>query len=137
VFLRAASGHQRFNVLGAWNAVTREPVSITNTIVNTETMGEQLRKIALLQLVGPVTLLLDKAKYQRNAVVQSLAAELGIRLSFLPSYSPNLNLIELLWGFLKRRVCTGSITRTSRHSGQPLGRRWPASRRRMLRNWNR
>ena len=27
VFVRAASGRQRFNVLGAWNAVTRELVT--------------------------------------------------------------------------------------------------------------
>lgn len=32
LFVRAASGRQRFNVLGAWNAVTRELVSVTNTM---------------------------------------------------------------------------------------------------------
>jgi len=42
-------------------------------------------------------LVLDKTRYQRNAVVQPLAAQLGITLLFLPSYSPNLNLIERLW----------------------------------------
>ena len=108
VFVRAASGRQRFNVLGAWNAVTRELVSITNTtVVNTETMCELLRKIAALKLVGPIALVLDNAKYQRNAIVQGLAAELGIRLVFLPSYSPNLNLIERLWGFTKRQSVYG------------------------------
>ena len=44
--MRAASGRQRFNVLGAWNAVTRELIAVTNTtVVNTETMCELLRKI--------------------------------------------------------------------------------------------
>ena len=39
LFVRAASGRQRFNVLGAWNAVTRELLAITNTtVVNGETM---------------------------------------------------------------------------------------------------
>jgi transposase len=108
VFVRAASGRQRFNVLGAWNAITRELVSITNTtVVNTETMCELLRKIAALKLVGPITLVLDNAKYQRNTIVQALAEELGIRLLFLPSYSPNLNLIERLWGFTKRQSVSG------------------------------
>lgn len=108
IFVRAASGRQRFNVLGAWNAVTRDLITITNTtVVNTETMCELLRAVANRGLIGPVTLVLDNARYQRNAVVQGLAAELGIVLLFLPSYSPNLNLIERLWRFMKRKAAYG------------------------------
>ena len=108
LFVRVASGRQRFNVLGAWNAITRELLAVTNTtVVNTETMCELLRKLAAQGLSGPVTVVLDNARYQRNAVVQVLAASLGIELLYLPSYSPNLNLIERLWRFVKRAALYG------------------------------
>jgi transposase len=108
LFVRAASGRQRFNILGAFDAVTRELVSVCNTtVVNKETMCELLRKVAALGLKGPITLVLDNAKYQRNEMVKALAESLGIGLMFLPSYSPNLNLIERLWRFVKREALYG------------------------------
>jgi len=101
VFVKAAAGRQRLNVLGAWNALTHELVSVLNTAtVNADTRCELLRKIAALRLVGPhpegTRLVLDNAKYQHAAAVKALAQELGIHLEFLPGYSPNLNLIERL-----------------------------------------
>ena len=108
IFVRAASGRQRFNVRGAWGAVARRLIAVTNTtVVNTATMCELLRKLAALGLTGPITVVLDNARYQRNAVVEALAKELGIKLLFLPSYSPNLNLIERLWKFVKTRALYG------------------------------
>ena len=108
VFVRAASGRQRFNVLGAWDAVARTLTTVTNTtVVNTDTMCELLQAVAARGLGGPVTLVLDNARYQRNDVVKGRAKELGIELLFLPSYSPNLNLIERLWRFTKRKAVYG------------------------------
>ena len=63
-----------------------------------------LRTIASRRVSIPVTLVLDNARYQRCLLVQGTAKQLGIELLFLPSYSPNLNLIERLWKFVKKEV---------------------------------
>ena len=103
--VRAASGRRRYNVLGAQNAVTHELIRVTNhTYITSTTVCELLRKIAALDLPTPVTLVMDNASYQRCRLVQDLAANLGIELLFLPSYSPNLNLIERLWKFVKKQA---------------------------------
>src|SRR5450756_2326480 len=102
-FVRGASGRQRYNVLGALNSVSHELVRVTNTgYITAETVCELLRKIAALNLAMPITLVLDNARYQRCQLVQDLAGVLNIELLFLPSYSPNLNLIERLWKFVKK-----------------------------------
>jgi transposase len=106
--IRAGSGRKRYSVLGAWNAVTNSMVSITtDATVNAETMCALLRRIAVLGLAGPIRLVLDNARYQHCALVMELAKNLNIELLFLPSYSPNLNLIERLWKFVKKKALYG------------------------------
>jgi hypothetical protein len=108
LLLRGASGRQRDSVLGAWNAVTQQLVRITtDATVSAETMGALLVTIAALGLHGPITLVLDNARYQHCALVMSSAKSLNIHLEFLPSYAPNLNLIERLWKFVKKQVLYG------------------------------
>lgn len=108
LFIRGGSGRKRYSVLGAWNAVTHELVSITtDATVSAETMCALLAKIAALGLQGPITLVLDNARYQHCALVMDMAKVLNIHLEFLPSYSPNLNLIERLWKFIKKQALYG------------------------------
>ena len=108
LFIRASSGRKRDSVLGAWNAVTNTIVSITTeATVSAQTMCALLVKITSLGLQGPITLVLDNARYQHCEAVIDLATNLNIPLLFLPSYSPNLNLIERLWKFIKKQVLYG------------------------------
>ncbi len=53
---------------------------------------------------SPITLVLDNARYQKCQSVFDKAEALGIELLYLPAYSPNLNLIERLWRFVKKQV---------------------------------
>lgn len=103
VWIRAPSGRQRFNVLGALDAVTKEVVTIVNAdYINSRCVCDLLEKLASLRS-QPITVVLDNARYQRCTLVQTRAEALKIELLFLPAYSPNLNLIERLWKFVKKQ----------------------------------
>jgi transposase len=93
-------------VLGAINAISKELVLVTNTsYITSMQICEMLVKIAIRRTEAiPMTIVLDNARYQRCKLVMEKAAELGIELLFLPPYSPNLNLIERLWKFVKKEV---------------------------------
>jgi transposase len=105
IFIQAPAGRQRFNVLAALNAVTHDLVLVTNdSYITAASVCALLHQLAALKLTVPITLVLDNARYQRCALVQQLAATLQIELLFLPAYSPNLNLIERLWKFVKKEA---------------------------------
>ena len=103
-WIKAPAGRKRFNVLGALNAITHEVITVTNTTyINSESVCQLLHRISAQVTALPITLVLDNARYQRYALVQSLAKTLNIDLLFLPAYSPNLNLIERLWKFVEKQ----------------------------------
>lgn len=103
-WVKAPSGRQRLNVLAALNAVSHELTTLSNeAYINAETVCQLLQAIARQYAGQPITLVLDNARYQRCHLVQDLAAKLQIELLFLPAYSPNLNLIERFWKFVKKQ----------------------------------
>jgi transposase len=103
LFVPGPSGRKRYNVLAALDAMTHRVVRVTNCeYINAESVCMLLRQIAAAALPRPITLVMDNARYQHCALVQSLARSLKIELLFLPAYSPNLNLIERLWKFVKK-----------------------------------
>lgn len=104
VFIKAPSGRQRLNVLGALEAVTHRLITVSNeTYITAASVCELLGLIAAEAAGRPVTIFLDNARYQHCALVENLARQLNLQLEFLPSYSPNLNLIERLWKFVKKQ----------------------------------
>ena len=104
MFVRANSGRSRLNVLGAIDAVTKKMIHLTNTTtINAWSLVDLFRKLRELHPIEPITLVLDNAKYQRCYISQTAAKMLNIELLFLPPYSPNLNLIERVWKFLRSK----------------------------------
>lgn len=87
------------------DALTKEIITVTNTTyITSRQVCEMLAKLAEQAVADiPITVVLDNARYQRCKLVQFYAAQLGIELLFLPPYSPNFNLIERLWKFVKKK----------------------------------
>jgi transposase len=111
LYVRAASGRQRFNILDAIDPIQLKFIDVTsaNTLadtkyVNSQSVCELLERIRAQHPTESISLVLDNARYQRNDKVRAKAAELNIDLEFLPSYSPNLNLIERVWRFVRAQA---------------------------------
>ena len=101
-FVKTFSGRKRYNVLGAIDYVTKRILTVTNDSYITATeVCSMLRKVASEYPGKTIHIILDNARYQKCAFVQTLAKELGIVLTYIPPYSPNLNLIERVWKFVK------------------------------------
>jgi transposase len=78
VMIRAPAGRQRFNVLGALDAMTHELTMVCNdTYITASSVCELLRLIARTAGACPVTLVLDNARYQRCRAVEELAGQLA------------------------------------------------------------
>ena len=106
-FVLTFSGRKRYNVLGAIDYTTKKVLTVTNdTYITATEVCEMRRKVSAEYAGRTVHVVLDNARYQKCEAVRSLAAELEITLQYIPPYSPNLNLIERLWKFVKGELRT-------------------------------
>ncbi len=74
------------------------------TYITAETIIVFLKQLRQHYGELPLKIVLDNARYQHCKLVEALAEQLNITLLFLPSYSPNLNIIERLWKFTKKKI---------------------------------
>jgi transposase len=103
--LKTNSGRERLNLHGAINAETYQVTIIESETVNADSTLDLLNAIEqAYPLAKEIYIILDNAKYHYAKTVKEFISDSKIKLVFLPSYSPNLNLIERLWKFFKKKV---------------------------------
>ena len=105
VQISSNTGRKRISILGGINVLTADFSGII-----TEANCDILSTKEALKILREdykdnknIIIIVDNAAYNRAYETKDFAASLGIEMKFLPSYSPNLNLIERLWKFMKKK----------------------------------
>ena len=99
------TGRQRYNVLGAYDPQSQEYCfMLTKDNINQNKMIEFLTLLRTkFSDKETIYLILDNASYNHAHRVKDAAREQKIMLDYLPPYSPNLNPIERLWKFVRKK----------------------------------
>jgi transposase len=103
--LKSNHGRVNVNLNGALSWPDRSVVRLEAEKITSEAMIALFDCLAARHPAVPaIHVVLDNASYNRSAAIKAYLARDGcrIRLVYLPAYSPNLNLIERLWWFLKK-----------------------------------
>lgn len=97
--------HYRLNIMGGICLSGHRVIYQQAEQINADAIANFLVK---LRKSNPgkhlVHLILDNAGYNRDKRVQEFAQSLGIKLHYLPPYSPNLNPIERLWKIMHEQT---------------------------------
>jgi transposase len=105
--LKSSGGRKRVNIHGAVNVQTKEIVTDFPKSVNKESTWRLCQKIEKKHpRAKMIHLFIDNASYYTAKWLKNKLKEMKskIVLHYLPSYSPNLNVIERLWKFFKKKI---------------------------------
>ena len=100
----AAGTNEKRCIYGAFNYVTGQSHYMVHPRKNGRQFAEFLRQLLLTNSKRFLVLVLDNAGYHTTAEVLDLLTEHEdhAMVVWLPKYSPELNAIEGLWGYLKK-----------------------------------
>jgi transposase len=104
--LLSVSGRSRVNINAVMNAENPcEVVMVESKSVNAESTFTLYKKLEALHPEAKNSYVIcDNARYYKNKVLNENLQGSKIKQVFLPPYSPNLNLIERLWKFMRKKV---------------------------------
>lgn len=104
--IKSNTGRTRVNINGVLNPNDPTDVIVGDyKTINAQTTIEFFETIERKNSTKKkIIIYADNAKYYKNKDVEKYLKTSKIELIFLPTYSPNLNLIERLWKFMKKIV---------------------------------
>lgn len=99
------TGREHLNINGALDAESPEAIVHESEVINAQSTIELCEKIKRKQALGLIIVFADNARYYKcKAMTEYLQKNPRIIFMHLPSYCPNLNLIERLWKFYKKKI---------------------------------
>lgn len=105
VNLKTNTGRRRVTINGALDCETKEILIQEDKVLNAENTISFFKKIERKYPNSKnVYLILDNAGYYRGKKIVEFLRNSKIKLLYLPPYAPNLNLIERVWKFFKKKV---------------------------------
>ena len=111
--LLTVSSRHRVNLNAALNAHVPSQVHLDETdCVNAQSTQRLYEKLLTAHPNGPVYVICDNARYYKNKTLAEWLVGKRLVQVFLPPYSPNLNLIERLWKFLRQKIINTAFYRT-------------------------
>lgn len=98
--IKANTGRKRLNLNGALNLEDMEVTVLSEKTIDTAAMKRLVLTLEKKQPEGLIHLILDNASYNHSYELKIfLKSHQRVKLKYIPSYSPNLNIIERLWRF--------------------------------------
>lgn len=104
-YLKTNTKRERLNLNGALNLQDLNAVVLEEKTINYRSTIKLFKKLLIKHPQGKIYLILDNASHHRHHTLKSfLKKHQRLKTVFLPTYSPNLNLIERLWRFFHQKV---------------------------------
>ena len=103
--IKTNTGRNRLNINGVYDVEEKKVIAREDESVNAQSTVKLLTQLLSHQPKGKLYVILDNARYYRSEFVKEfLKGNTRIKFVFLPPYSPNLNLIERIWKYVKKKV---------------------------------
>ena len=111
--IRSNTGRRRLNIQGAVDIDRLDVVVRFDKTINAHSACALFYQLMKRHSdAETIWVICDNARYYRSGIVKDFLKDTKIQLVFLPPYSPNLNLIERLWRFFKKKVTDNHYYKT-------------------------
>lgn len=119
--VKTTASRTRLNIVGAIQlGHIAETVTSQYDTINADAIVDFMGKLRAQFGSKTIHLILDQSGYHRSTRVDEKAAELNIKLHFLPPYSPNLNPIERLWKVMNEQVRNNQFFKSAKDFKQAI-----------------